>query len=251
MENTLAVIEPAAVVTDGYNEPPQLLLPLPGDRGWKLPNHLTFEQWMEAGKYLTRAADAIDFARADFIEFGRNKFGDERVKEALQQLEFPAPDFKKAQLLAGITLRDSALSPEHHFILAKADPGTDRPTPEHWGKMSPTEKSEWENNWRTQWAELAKLEKLTAADLQESINRHTVTRIEKNTGDGNAGVSTWNGLVVQFGLMKRAVKDTWLTWNEAEIDTVLAMLQPIVAFVVDLQFRKRQLAADAKAIRTV
>lgn len=224
MENQLAVTnEPvAALVADDYNENRQLLFPLPTERGWALPDDISFYEWMEAGKFLVRSRDALDFWRADYIEKGRKLFGNDRVKEALQQLEFEMSDFKRAQLLAGITLRDPDLKPEHHFILAKAN---------------------LDDIGRDMWAGLAKQNKLSAAELQESIKKGTVTRIQANDGDGSAGVSTWQGLVMQFSLMRRQVGDEWAEWTAAKIDAVLGKLHPIAVFISDLQFRKRDLAS--------
>jgi len=52
-----------------------------------------------------------------------------------------------------------------------------------------------------------------------------------------AGVSTWNGLAMQFDLMQRQIGDKWKTWGPQEIDHVLGKLGPTLKFASRLQHK--------------
>lgn len=214
-QNQLAVSEPTN----------QLLLPLPAgvkftSRRLEMPDEMPFDQWVDVGRFLKESHGSLAFWLADYIAHGRKLYGDEKVKDTARQLAFDHSEFKNSQLLQSVALRDPDLTPKHHSILAKAK--LDRVALE-------------------MWAMLAKTESLTPDELQESIKKGSVTRITPDTGAGGAGVTTWGGIRMQFDLIRRRIGNDWKTWPLEDVDATLKDLAGVLTFVMELQFRRREL----------
>ncbi len=223
--NELAVIEPTNS---------QLQLPLPDgtaftSRRLTMPENLSFEAWMDVGRFLSRSGESLDFWRADHIERGRKEFGDERVLAGMEQLGFDLGDCKKAakrsQLLWSVP-RDGELSVEHHFVLAKA-------------KLDCT--------GLEMWAKLARENTLTPRELQESIKKGCVTRIEPDSRDGAGGVPSWDGLCVEADIVIREIGEGWKSWPPEKIVDALRKCDGVRAFITNLQFRLREISLESKA----
>ena len=197
----------------------QLTLPdgiLHTTRSVSFPLQMSRDQWMDYGRFLSRAKDGLTFWRASWLDFGRINFGDEFVRESIAQLEFEFADVRKAQLLATFPVRDAALSAEHHFVLAKS-------------KLDAT--------GRDMWVQLAKEKELSPAELQESIKQGTVTRIEKEDDKRNwgSGFASVQGIARQWDLLMKQIGDLWREWSPSEIAEFRKKIEPIVAFDRKLQ----------------
>lgn len=208
----------------------QLLLPLPAgvrftSRRLEMPEGLTPAELLGVGLFLNNSSASLDFWRADYIAHCRKHIGDEATKELLRQLEFENADFKRAQLLASIDVRDADLSPEHHFVLARA---------------------KLDDVARDMWVTQSKENNLSAPELQESIKKGTVTRITPDAGSGAGGVTTWGGIRMQFDLIRRRIGAEWKTWPLADCDSVLKDLASIMQFAGEISWRRRELLKDAQ-----
>lgn len=204
----------------------QLQLPLPSgvsfnDKSLTLEECITYDEWLQTGRFLSRCEESLTFWFADWIKFGREHFSPQQVGEALAHLGLEIQNLRNSLLINSLAFRDPGLGKAHHFVLAR---------------------SKLDDVGLKMWSDLAKKEKLSAAELQESIKKGHVTRIKHEPQDGAAGVSTWQGLSMQFDLLRRQIGDKWQEWDIAQIDRVLEKIQKILAFAADLQWRKRQLS---------
>lgn len=205
----------------------QLVLGLPPGivfekRRLRLPSNLSMEQWTQVARFVKESRQSTDFWTADLISAGVSAFGKEKVADAMRQLEFEQSEFRRAMLLNSLEAREPNLTVEHHFVLAKAKldaVGTDM------------------------WVQLAVEKSLSAAELQESIKLGQVTRIDTGQGGSSAaGVATWQGLSMQFDILRRQIGDTWKDWDAATIDGVLERMGKMLSFAGELAERKRELS---------
>ncbi len=199
----------------------QIELRLPEGLRWEhrrliLPPNLSWEQWMEVGRYLRAGRHALAFWEADFYGYGRRNYGDEKTADGLRQLEFEFPEVKAMEALNKLEVRDYDFTPEHHFVLARAA----LPAPD-----------------QQAWLETSKREKLTSAELQLSIRKGLVTRIQRQDSDPRAGVSTFEGLRGQWNMLERAARPTMGEWSSEDVGFVLQLLAPIGAFIAELKAR--------------
>ncbi len=181
------------------------------------PDGLDQNSWREYGRFLGRAKDGLSFWRARWIDFGRKQWGDDVVREAIQQLEFEFSEIRQAQLLNKIDVRDPELSAEHHFVLAK---------------------SKLDNTGRDMWVELSKKEALSPAELQESIKLGRVTKIAADAGKTwGAGFATVQGIERQWDLLLKQIANLWQEWGAEEIAEFRFHIADIVEFDRKLQNR--------------
>lgn len=69
-------------------------------------------------------------------------------------------------------------------------------------------------------------------------------RRAKPSASGMTGVSTWQGLAIQFDLMRRQVGDDWKEWPAETLDAVLGKLRPQLEFAQLLRRRIRRQKAE-------
>ncbi|MBA3834211.1 MAG: hypothetical protein H0X34_20425 [Chthoniobacterales bacterium] len=201
----------------------QIELRLPAGIRWTsremiLPEGLMREQWVEAGRYLRKAREAVVFWETNWLQYGRKNFGDEVVREAAEQLEIEFGELKAMESLNKLEVRDPALSPEHHFVLSKV--------------------KQKDVTGQRMWAELAVKHELSAAELQESIKKGVVTRIESmRAGHATRGLATFEGLRQQWEILQRQIAPGLAEWTEEEARTALELLAPIVEFAAEMRAR--------------
>ncbi len=181
-----------------------------------LPPGLTEEQWLDYGRFCRTARQSVVFWETRWLSYGRQNFGDETVAAAAKQLSFEFSELKAMEALNKLEVRDSDFTPEHHFVLARAS----LPAPD-----------------QQAWLETSKREKLTSAELQLSIRKGLVTRIQRQDSDPRAGVSTFEGLRGQWNMLERAARPTMGDWSPADVGFVLELLAPIGAFIAELKAR--------------
>lgn len=187
------------------------------DIGLQIPEDLTFEEWHDLLRSVKWYHKKLTIAFADIIEYGNTKFGQQRVNDSLEQLEFELPLVKAAISINSvpIELRHPELTAEHYIELAKADlPRKDK----------------------IKWAELAAKLKLTATQLRISMAAGEVI----DTAAARAlstGVITIPGIRQEF--------DVWLHRiggyegvRKLDADTqqeIYEELEPIMEFAFHLQ----------------
>jgi len=173
------------------------------------PSGLPFEQWFEAMRFFRNSRKCADFWEADGLRFGRSEYGLDRAAEAISQLEFELPEIKRIEALNELVER-TELSPEHHFVLAKA----------HLDETA-----------QDMWFKLAEKEDLTPRELQESIRLGTVTRIkvdpDKDRGVGFASFESW---YLQWKLLRKQIEGTWQNWTDEQIKEARDFMRPIIEF---------------------
>jgi hypothetical protein len=207
-------------------------------RGLDLPPDMSYESWIDCGRFLKESASALDFWKADWLRFGRVTFGMDRAAEAAGQLEFQMGELKRVEALNQLVERSTELSPEHHFVLAKANWGKDRPNPEAWSKMSRDQREEWKGQWHKQWIKMAEKEHLSPRELQESIRMGSVTRIkidpDKDRGVGFASFESW---YLQWKLLRKQIEDVWRDWTPEQAAEAMTFLQPVVDFAAEVRIK--------------
>jgi hypothetical protein len=98
--------------------------PLPGRltaHGLVLPDELTFEEWEQAGKFLTRLANASAWAIGDWVQHGQYAGYGEKYETALEQTGLAYGTLRNYASVAGrfdLSRRRDSLSFTHHQAVA-------------------------------------------------------------------------------------------------------------------------------------
>lgn len=203
-------------------EPEQLQLTLPSgvefkEKFLKIREDSTYDEWMQTGRFLSRCEESLTFWFADWIKFGREHFSPDQLSQGMANLGLEIQNLRNSLLINSLPFRDPDLGKAHHFVLAR---------------------SKLDDVGLQMWSALAKKEELSAAELQESIKKGHVVHIKQEPNDGAAGVSTWQGLAMQFDLLRRQVGDKWKDWSAAEIDQVLGKMGRIITFAEELRTKR-------------
>jgi hypothetical protein len=184
------------------------------------PKSLTFEEWVDCGRFLRHSTAALDFWKADWLRFGRVTFGIDRAAEAAGQLEFQMGELKRVETLNQLVERSTELSPEHHFVVAKAH---------------------LDDTAQDMWIKMAEKEHLSPRELQESIRMGSVTRIkidpDKDRGVGFASFESW---YLQWKLLRKQIEDIWRDWTPEQAEEALTFLRPVCAFAQEVSHLKSQ-----------
>lgn len=181
----------------------------------------SYEQWMDVGRFLKNAGHAWDFWYADFIAGGRTLFGDEKVTEALTQLEFDMLDTARAYAIGQTLLdfRSPQLTSEHYYVLGSAIPGDDK--------------------GRERWARIAEKENLTALELKKSIEAGKIIRqdnVNAESGRG-AGIANMQGLKFWFERWEKQAggHDAILQWPVERKRQWLDEMKPLTELARELE----------------
>lgn len=184
-----------------------------GPLGATVLGKLTYERWKTVLLSWRRCNGSWMLVFADLLRYGRERFGDKRVDEALFQMQFDLGDSIKALAIGQIPLglRTERLTSEHMFVLAKADL---------------TEKE------RRHWAVVSDKEQLKPRELQKSIEAGKVLKqadIDRISGH-NSGIATIQGLSFWFAQWKRKVggDEGVLAWDLRQQEAWLVEVCPIV-----------------------
>jgi hypothetical protein len=188
---------------------------------------LPVERWLAFGRFLSHAAEAVVYWRADWLHFGNQRYGPQRVGDAVAQLELDLGQLKQAEVLNRLSERHAGLSKEHHFILARS-------------RLDPTAQHAW--------IELSLREHLSARELEESIRAGSVVKlyIDDYRKAGAGGFASIEGILSSWVMLRRQIGDLWREWNAEEIKAFLHYLEPILSFAANLRARLNSLDAHAK-----
>lgn len=176
--------------------------------GLTVREDMTYEEWREGLGGLKWMSDHIKLAKADYIAWGKIKFGDELVNTALIQLEFSLPEMKQVLNINAVPmeLRHDNLNADHYIVLGQA-------------KLNKRETK--------RWADLASVQQLSPADLKKSIVAGEVRT--GATPRDTQGIITVNGIRVEFEAWLAKVKgvEGILAMEKAAITDILKELQPM------------------------
>lgn len=127
------------------------------EKGAIIPTDITVEHWKEVLGGLKQVKDIYRMALADLTKFGRNKWGEQVVKDTFVQLKFELGDSYNALAISSLSESPiiKGLSLDHQYIL---------------GREVEDEKK------REEWASMVVENKLTPADLRLSIQHGKITR---------------------------------------------------------------------------
>ena len=152
---------------------------------------MTLEQWQQLLALFRRIRNQFHFALADMIAYGRENFGEQQVAETLEQLEFDIQDTLRGAAISTLPhgSRRETLTSEHHYVAAKADLSTAS---------------------RAGWLKTAEKEKLTALELQHSIEAGQVVKANTSlAGRGRGtGIATIEGVLFMYKQWERQVSET-------------------------------------------
>jgi hypothetical protein len=88
------------------------------------------------------------------------------------------------------------------------------------------------------WKDLTVKHRLTLDELNRSFKRGIVTRIKNERGDGRVGISTWQGLMLEFGLLRKQIGGTWKDWLPEEKAMICDRIVPIIEFFLQLRDKR-------------
>jgi hypothetical protein len=180
-------------------------------RHLEIPKDLELLEWRELMRKMQQLKDAADFATADLVQFGREKYGAEMVEQVLLELRFTASEIRNGQLLLNLSYRAEGLTKEHHLVLAKAN----QPSQDH-----------------RKWIDLAEKEKLSPLELKKSIEAGKVVRIDGTKPPADEGVPTPHAVAVQFSLYEREIAKRGVEKFPVEaLEMIVRELQGVEAFV--------------------
>lgn len=181
----------------------------------RFPAGLPFDQWVDAMRFIKHSRKSADFWEADALRFGRAEYGMDRAADAIGQLEFELGEIKRVEALNQLAERSFKLSPEHHFVIAKAH---------------------LDETGQEMWMRQAEKEDLSPRELQESIRMGTVTRIkidpDKDRGVGFASFESW---YLQWKLLRKQIEDVWRDWSPEQIKEALTFIEPVEQFGKELR----------------
>jgi hypothetical protein len=149
-------------------------------------------------------------------------YGMDRAAEGAGQLDFQMGELKRVEALNQLVERSTELSPEHHFVVAKAH---------------------LDDTAQDMWIKMAEKEHLSPRELQESIRMGSVTRIkidpDKDRGVGFASFESW---YLQWKLLRKQIEDVWRDWSDEQILEALSFIEPVEIFgkeLRELQFERK------------
>lgn len=157
-------------------------------RGLKFRGEMTFEQWKELLGLWRVVKTAYHAGLGDILAYGRERWGEDAVKECLVQYDFDLNDELHALAIGQIPLdlRSQELTPEHYFVLGKClDNDADR----------------------ARWQTAAVKHNLTAYELQKSIEAGKVVKGEELKAEQgrNSGILTIQSLVARMDMWHKRV----------------------------------------------
>lgn len=87
---------------------------------------------------------------------------------------------------------------------------------------------------RRMWTQMGNKLHLSAAELTESIRLGRPVRFQPPPKTQSAGVSSFEGFSVRWGLLRRQIDEVWKEWNEDDVAEARAFLKPIEDFLAEL-----------------
>ena len=189
--------------------------------GLLISRQLSYEEWIEMLEQAKHAKSSYLNILSDITSYGRRCFGDDRVNEAIEQLEFDLSDATKAEVISRVGLEQRTthnLSSEHAYII---------------GKFVETDAD------REKWSGLCNEYSLTAHELKKSIEKGEVIRadeISEKSGH-TEGISTVQAVHFSFLKWQRQFKDPKeiLKLPKGEREKILKQLTPIIQLAADIE----------------
>lgn len=172
-------------------------------KGVVFPDDCPEDVWREALALLKSVRDGYHMALADTIAYGRDRFGDEKVAEVMEQLEFSQADFNMAANISripiGLRKNEDGLTAEHYHVVGHV-----------FGDNEPAQKK---------WLAAAAKERLSPRELRRSIDAGQVVRSDATrTGRSSGGLVTIQGIMFTFDQWRRQVggEESMLHWEEKD-----------------------------------
>jgi len=146
---------------------------------------LSYDEWKSGLTFFKVAKVKLQLGFAKYLSFGSQKFGSERMSDALAQLEFDMPMVKSALAVGTVPveLRRPSLTAEHYTVMAR----------------SGLQKKDLEK-----WADTAEEQKLDPSTLKASIQMGEVVTpgLAKKQ---NHGVLTVHAVAAEFTIWLKRV----------------------------------------------
>lgn len=162
------------------------------ETGATFNENMTQDQWTEYGSFLRRTKAMWHFFHADWLRFGRGKFGTDVVEATLNQLQFDFSDMERSSAIALLPegSRLPGLTTAHHYVLGVAvdhevigADGVDK------------------------WLKLALEHNLSPAELKESIAAGKIVRHEHESGSNRDGYLPIHGLGTMFERWRKTTSE--------------------------------------------
>lgn len=187
--------------------------------GMLIEGELTLEAWTKILHALHSVKTAYHCSLADLMSYGRKRFGNDAVDQAIEDAQMELADVTRADAIGQLTFEfreKHSLSAEHYFVLSKVD------GPE-----------------RKKWASIAIKEDLSALELKRSIEAGKVMHlsdIQENSGL-NSGVNTIQGAIFRMEQWKRTMggNEKILSLPKQERLNLLELLTPTVELAAQLE----------------
>lgn len=187
--------------------------------GAEIDGHLSFTEWREVLGCLNRIKHSYLSTLADVTTYGRREFGDERVQDAIEQLEFDLSDAVKAAAIGTLPMemrRANKLNSEHAFLLSSLDDAE-----------------------RDRWAQLTFENELNPLELKRSIEAGRIVRqkeLLEAAGHG-AGINTIQGAA--FGVRRWETqmggREKILALPAGDRSKLLDVLRPIIEIAAAIE----------------
>lgn len=179
--------------------------------GIVIQDDLSEDQWKEGLKYFKLAKTAIEVGLADYLSYGRAKYGVKVVDAALQQLEFDMPTVTRAIDISTIPIemRHDNLTAEHYLILARAN--------------------DLSKSGRNKWARTASEQNLTPSILKASIAAGEVVSASQASQQQH-GIVNIHAIRQDFDIWMRRIKGVKgiLKLGEEHRKEIMGEIAPIV-----------------------
>jgi hypothetical protein len=175
---------------------------------------MSFDQWKSGLKIFGWMKKKLALGLSDYIQWGRMKFGGDRVREALEQLQFDLPSVKEAVSIQGIPaeMRRPGFTSEHYLVLSKASK-----------KVDPDKLKEF--------ADAAVREEMSPTQLKTSIEVGSSVS-PALARQMNHGIVTIQGIRGGFDIWVRRIGgvDGIMKLSPEDQQVILGELTPIVEF---------------------
>jgi hypothetical protein len=164
------------------------------ETGIEIDEDISYDQWVKGLKAFKWMQKRVKTAFSEYLDFGKLKFGKEKVDDALGQLEFEMVVVNEAKHIGNVpeAIKDKGLSAEHLVVLGR---------------------SNIDDKAKAKWAATAAKEKLTPTQLKASIKEGQVVNVSVARAQTH-GVITLH-----------AVKQEFMIWfnRMGGLDKILAL----------------------------
>jgi len=180
------------------------------EKGVTITGKLTQYEWSDGLRKLKQVKDRYHQAVAGMVDYGKQEFGLNVVKETLEQIQFDIGDANRALAISGLEsgVKELGISSEAQYVL---------------GRYLPDKPAE-----QARWAEIAKREKLSAQDLKTSIEVGKIVRSK----DRENGFASFESVLILFERTKRHFDPSAMT--PAQRREIAKLLSPIQQYVEGL-----------------